>query len=132
MFTMDVKQQHDNNTVTSSRQVNIFYLPLQTSHTTRKDTLLRVGVICAFTVGNLCTEYRSGWLYLVLSLGKYNKPENKENRITMISVSHNRYHMGRVWSVNFPSTALSNLRNYSMFISGFHHQIMSGSLMRLE
>ena len=30
------------------------------------------------------------------------------------------------------STALSNLRNYSMLISGFHHQIMSGSLMRLE
>ena len=24
------------------------------------------------------------------------------------------------------------LRNYSMFISGFHHQIMSGSLMRLN
>ena len=32
----------------------------------------------------------------------------------------------------FESTALSNLRNYSMFISGFHHHFMSGSLMRLE
>ena len=27
---------------------------------------------------------------------------------------------------------LSNLRNYSMFISGFPHKITSGSLMRLE
>ena len=26
----------------------------------------------------------------------------------------------------FKPTALSNLRNYSMFISGFHHQIMPG------
>ena len=31
------------------------------------------------------------------------------------------------------STALSNLRNYnSMFISGFHHQIMPGPLTRLQ
>ena len=32
----------------------------------------------------------------------------------------------------FETTILSNLRNYSTFIFGFHHQIMSGSLMRLE
>ena len=29
----------------------------------------------------------------------------------------------------FELTALSHLRNYRMFISGFHHQIMSGSLL---
>ena len=32
----------------------------------------------------------------------------------------------------FVSTALSNLKNYSMFISGLHHQIMSGSLILKE
>ena len=32
----------------------------------------------------------------------------------------------------FNSTALSNLKNNSMFIFGFHYQSMSGSLMRLE
>ena len=32
----------------------------------------------------------------------------------------------------FKSTALSNYINYGMFISGFHHQIMSGSLIRLD
>ena len=33
-------------------------------------------------------------------------------------------------SDSFPTySAISNIRNYSMFISGFHHQIMPGSLM---
>ena len=32
----------------------------------------------------------------------------------------------------FELTALSNLSNNSTFISGFHHQIMSGQLMRRE
>ena len=35
--------------------------------------------------------------------------------------------LGHFWYNSvIESTALSNLRNYSMFISGFHHQIMSG------
>ena len=37
-----------------------------------------------------------------------------------------------LYSSVIESTALSILRNYSMFISDFHHQIMSGLLMRLR
>ena len=37
-----------------------------------------------------------------------------------------------LWDLVIESTALSNLRNYSIFISGFQHQIMPGSLMSLN
>ena len=43
------------------------------------------------------------------------------------------WNLGHFWyNTVIESTALSNLRNYNMFIFGFHHQIMSGSLMRLK